>query len=306
MRIATWNINSVRIREQRVRDFLARQDVDILCLQETKCTDEQFPDFTDAGYQQAHCGLHSFNGVAILSRVGLEDPIHDFGQPGFDKDPAAAQPVEARALGALCDGVRVWSLYVPNGREISDLHYTYKLAWLQALARYAASGESVSHRHTSVPTAASPTAQAHSEGTLPVHAGTEEPLVLAGDFNIAPRDEDVWDRTLFDGRTHVTPRERAALRELEKAGLTEATALIQDQFTYWDYQALRFQKGEGMRIDLQFSRGLSARSGFVDRKERAGKGASDHAPVIIDYEHTDTPSVATPQPINESSTCSGY
>lgn len=253
MRIATWNINSVRTREQRVRDFLERSDVDVLCLQETKCTDKQFPDFTDLGYEQAHHGLHSFNGVALLSRVGLEDVLIDFGQPGFDKDLTAPQDLEARAIGAVCGGVRVWSLYVPNGREIRDPHYTYKLRWLDALASYAKKEE------------------------------TEDKLVLTGDFNIAPRDEDVWDRSFFDGKTHVTPNERARLRAFQDANLVEATDMIKDHYTYWDYQALRFQKNEGIRIDLQFSRGVTATSARVDRDERKGKGASDHAPVIVDY-----------------------
>ena len=251
MRIATWNINSVRTREDRVRDFLERSDVDVLCLQETKCTDAQFPDFTDTGYEQAHFGLHSFNGVALLSRVGLENVKTDFGQPGFNKDLDAEQNLEARAIGATCSGVEVWSLYVPNGREISDPHYTYKLRWLRALADYATTGP--------------------------------DKLALVGDFNIAPRDKDVWDRSFFEGKTHVTPRERKALEDLEKAGLTQATALIEDEYTYWDYQAMRFQKGEGMRIDLQYCRGIEAHSAQVDRAERKGKGASDHAPVIVDY-----------------------
>lgn len=251
----------MRTREQRVRDFLERSDVDVLCLQETKCTDAQFPDFNDTGYEQAHFGLHAFNGVAILSRIGLTDIKTDFGQPGFDKDLDADQLLEARAIGATvglgsAEGpVEVWSLYVPNGREIHDPHYSYKLRWLDTLADYAAQGTG--------------------------------PLVLCGDFNIAPRDEDVWDRSVFNGKTHVTPRERAALKKLESVGLTQATEIIHDQYTYWDYQALRFQKDEGIRIDLHYARGLDATAGHVDKDERRGKGASDHAPVIIDY-HADT------------------
>jgi len=159
--------------------------------------------------------------------------------------------VEARAIGAECNGVTVWSLYVPNGREIADPHYTYKLRWLHALADYAAQGP--------------------------------EKLCLVGDFNIAPRDEDVWDRSYFNGKTHVTPRERACLDELEKAGLTAATDLIKDEYTYWDYQAMRFPKNEGIRIDLQYARGITAESARVDRDERKGKEPSDHAPVIVDY-----------------------
>lgn len=269
MRIATWNINSVRIREERVRDFLERSNVDVLCLQETKCTDKQFPDFQDTGYEQAHFGLHSFNGVAILSRVGLENVKTNFGQPGFDKDLTQEQTLEARAIGANCGDVEVWSLYVPNGRDINDPHYSYKLRWLRALANYA-HGEDVSG--TSADTA--------GEAIEPA----ADKLCLTGDFNIAPRDEDVWDRSHFDGKTHVTPNERQALSALEKAGLVQATKLIQDEYTYWDYQAMRFQKGEGMRIDLQFARGLNATAARVDRDERKGKGASDHAPVIVDYE----------------------
>ncbi|WP_426717018.1 exodeoxyribonuclease III [Corynebacterium auriscanis] len=269
MRIATWNINSVRTREDRVREFLTRSDVDVLCLQETKCTDKQFPDFTDTGYEQAHFGLHSFNGVAMLSRVGLKNVKTNFGQPGFDKDLPQDQNMEARAIGATCGDVEVWSLYVPNGREIRDPHYTYKLRWLQALADYAR-GEVTTGR------------SADTQGDTITPA--EDKLCLVGDFNIAPRDEDVWDRSHFDGKTHVTPRERACLAALENAGMEEATKLIEDEYTYWDYQALRFQKGEGMRIDLQYARGISATSGRVDRDERKGKGASDHAPVIIDYE----------------------
>ena len=243
MRVATWNINSVRTREARVRDFLSRSDVDVLCLQETKCTDAQFPDFSDTGYEQAHHGLGSFNGVAVLSRVGIDEVTTDFGQPGFDKDPAAPQEQEARALGVTCGGVRVWSLYVPNGREISD-----------ALASYAEQ----EHR----------------------------PTVVTGDFNITPTDDDVWDPSFFVGKTHVTPRERAALRHLEDAGLTEATAPLHGRYSYWDYQAMRFQRGQGIRIDLQYCRGITPADDpepWVDVDERRGKGASDHAPVIVAY-----------------------
>lgn len=254
MRIATWNINSARIRESRIRDFLVRSDVDVLCLQETKCTDEQFPDFSDTGYAQAHHGDGSFNGVAILSRVGLDSERIDFGQPGFDKDPAADQAPEPRALGAVCGGVEVWSLYVPNGREISDRHYTYKLDFLDALATYV--------------------------------GRTTRPLVLTGDFNIIPTDDDVWDPSLFLGKTHTTPRERAALHHLEDAGLTEATAPLRGSYSYWDYQAMRFQRGQGIRIDLQYCRGIDPAADpapVVDIAERRGKGASDHAPVVVTY-----------------------
>lgn len=262
MRIATWNINSARNREQRVRDFLERSDVDVLCLQETKCTDDQFPDFSDTGYEQAHVGQNAWNGVALLSRVGIEDVRDDFGQPGFDKDPevgadgsagSAGASREPRAIGAVCGGVEVWSLYVPNGREISDRHYTYKLDFLDAMASY-------------------------------LEKKDGGPTVVVGDFNIIPTDEDLWDRSWFEGKTHVTPRERAALDALQtRGGMTEATADLKGVYSYWDYQAMRFQKNQGIRIDLQYCRGVDPSSATVDRDERAGKGASDHAPVIVDY-----------------------
>ncbi|MGP9724854.1 exodeoxyribonuclease III [Corynebacterium sp. AOP40-9SA-29] len=257
MRIASWNINSVRTREQRVRDFLERSDVDVLCLQETKCTDAQFPDFSDLGYEHAHAGENAWNGVAILSRVGLQDVRTDFGQPGFSKDPAEEPVTEPRAIGAVCGGVEVWSLYVPNGREISDRHFTYKLDFLDALASYLETGK---------------------DGSPAV------PVVVVGDFNIIPTDEDLWDRSWFEGKTHVTPRERAALEAIrERGGMTEATAPLKGTYSYWDYQAMRFQKNQGIRIDLQYSRGVEPSSPSVDRNERSGKGASDHAPVIVEY-----------------------
>lgn len=258
MRIATWNINSIRTRESRVRDFLARTDVDVVCLQETKCTDEQFPDFSDTGFAQAHHGNGAFNGVAVLSRLGFDGgasaAVTDFGQPGFAKDPDAPQDREARALGVVCGGVEIWSLYVPNGREIHDRHYTYKLDFLAALASYSST--------------------------------RTNPLILTGDFNIIPTDEDAWDPSVFRGHTHVTPRERAALKALEDAGLTESTAPLRGQYSYWDYQALRFQRGQGIRIDLQYCRGIAPVSDpapHVDVDERRGTGASDHAPVLVTY-----------------------
>ncbi|AIT61888.1 exodeoxyribonuclease III [Corynebacterium doosanense] len=264
MRIATWNVNSVRSRADRMIDFLKRHDIDVLAVQETKVRDDKFPYlvFEEAGYQVAHVGYSQWNGVAIISRVGLEDVADHFpGQPGFHKDPAKPQDAEARAVGATCGGVRVWSLYVPNGREIGDPHYDYKLAFFYALAR-------------------------HTEQELQQH----EKLVLMGDFNVAPRDEDVWDISLFEGKTHITEPERAAMAMLEDAGLREVTRdLTHEHYTYWDYKSMRFQKGEGMRIDFQLaSQKLAgqAKDAFVDTEERSGKGASDHAPVVVEY--TDT------------------
>ncbi|MCZ9309716.1 exodeoxyribonuclease III [Corynebacterium uberis] len=264
MRIATWNVNSARTRADRIAAFLHRHDVDVAALQETKCTDAQFPAelFEDAGYSVAHTGLNQWNGVAILSRVGLEDVETSFpGQPGFAKDPHKPQNIEARALGATCGGVRVWSLYVPNGREIADPHYDYKLRWLWAL---------------------------RDAVTAQLDADPGMALALMGDFNIAPCDEDVWDMDYFQGRTHITEPERAAFQGLLESGLTEVTRArtLDTRYTYWDYTQGRFGKNEGMRIDFQLASDALARTvtgAFIDVEERAGKGASDHAPVVVDY-----------------------
>ncbi|MDO4686946.1 MAG: exodeoxyribonuclease III [Corynebacterium sp.] len=257
MRIVNWNVNSIRTRADRVLDFLQRHNVDILAMQETKCKDEQFPylAFEQAGYEIAHVGYNQWNGVAILSRVGLTDVEDHFpGQPGFHKEPDQPQALEARAIGATCGGVRVWSLYVPNGREIADRHYDYKLRWLDALCRYASQ--------------------------------SPELAVYLGDFNIAPLDSDVWDMAAFAGATHVTEPERAAFAMFEEAGLVETTRKFDPGYSYWDYKGARFQRNEGMKIDFQLASPALAKlatGGFIDREERAGKGASDHAPVVMDY-----------------------
>lgn len=252
MRIATWNINSVRTRADRAAAFLERNDIDVLAMQETKCSDDKFPysTFEALGYEVAHVGYHQWNGVAIISRVGLENVRDHFeGQPGFDKDPAKPQHREARAVGATCNGVEIWSLYIPNGREIGDPHYDYKLDFLWRLAE---------------------------------NIDTTRPQVFCGDFNIAPTDADVWDRGFFEGKTHVTEPERAAFDALIEAGLTQVRH--PEPYSYFDYKGYRFQKGEGMLIDFE----LASISGeaFVDLEERKGKGASDHAPVIADYDIT--------------------
>ncbi len=258
MRLATWNVNSIRARVDRVLAFLERSGTDVLAIQETKARDDQFPEdaFRAAGYEVAHHGLSQWNGVAIASRLPIEDVEIGFeGMPTWG-EPAAA---EARALGATVGGVRVWSLYVPNGRTLEDPHYQYKLHWLSAL-RTAAQGW----------TAADPDAQ----------------IALVGDWNIAPRDEDVWDMAALAGATHVSPAEREALAALGEAGFEEVTrAHTPGAFTYWDYQRLRFPRNEGMRIDLVLaSRALAARvrAAHIDRNERKGKGASDHVPVVVD------------------------
>jgi exodeoxyribonuclease-3 len=259
MRLATWNVNSIRTRVDRVVAFLERSGTDVLAMQETKCRDEQFPAlaFEAAGYEVVHHGLNQWNGVAVASRVGISDV--EVGFPGMPTwgDPAAA---EARALGVTCDGVRVWSLYVPNGRAVGDPHYVYKLEWMAAL-REAAGGW----------LADDPDAQ----------------IALVGDWNIAPRDEDVWDMSLFTGATHVSEPERAAFRALEDIGFTEVTRPHVQQYTYWDYQQLRFPRNEGMRIDfVQASPELAAHvvGAQIDRDERKGKAPSDHVPVIVDLD----------------------
>jgi exodeoxyribonuclease III len=258
VRIATWNVNSARARLERIVAWVGRSDVDVVALQETKCKDDQFPTerFEAIGYQVAHHGHSQWNGVAILSRVGIEDVELGFpGQPGWG-EPLAA---EARAIGATCGGVRVWSLYVPNGRQLGDPHLDYKLDWLGKL-REAGSGW----------LAADPRAQ----------------VALVGDWNVAPRDEDVWDMAVFQHSTHVSPPERAAFQAIVDAGYSDVVrAYTEGQFTYWDYTQLRFPKKQGMRIDFVLATpALAARvtGAMIDRQERKGKGASDHAPVIVD------------------------
>ncbi len=260
MRLATWNVNSIRSRADRVAAWLERSDVDVLALQETKCRDDQFPEmvFSALGYEVAHVGHSQWNGVAILSRVGVEDVEIGFpGQPTWGDEPAT----EARALGATCGGVRVWSLYVPNGRALADPHYLYKLEWLAAL-RTAAAGW----------LADDPAAQ----------------VALVGDWNIAPQDDDVWDMSVFATSTHVSEPERAAFRAIVEAGYADVVrpyAPGPGVYTYWDYVRLRFPRREGMRIDfLLGSPALTAHvdGALIDREERKGKGASDHAPVVVD------------------------
>ena len=261
MKLATWNVNSIRARLDRVVSWVERSDVDVVAIQETKVTDEKFPydRFAEIGYQVAHHGFSQWNGVAILSRVGIEDVQHGFTDiPAFG-DPAVT---EARAIGALCGGVRVWSLYFPNGRTLDDPHYLYKLAWYEALRADAAGW-----------LAADPSAQ----------------IALCGDFNVAPTDDDVWDMAAFDGSTHVSAAERAAFHSLVDAGFTDVVRPHTPgpgTFTYWDYQQLRFAKRQGMRIDFALcSPGLATEvtSAHIDREERKGKGASDHAPVVIEF-----------------------
>jgi exodeoxyribonuclease-3 len=265
VRLATWNVNSIRSRADRVEAFLRRQDVDVLALQETKARDDQFPQerFEALGYQVAHVGYSQWNGVAILSRVGLDDVEIGFpGQPCWSSSPTHPDPAtEARALGATCGGVRVWSLYVPNGRTLTDPHYAYKLEWLAALRTTAAGW-----------LAGDPAAQ----------------VALVGDWNIAPQDDDVWDMSVFAHSTHVSEPERAAFRAFIDDGYADVVRPYTPGpgvYTYWDYTQLRFPRREGMRIDFVLgSPALAGRvtGALIDREERKGKGASDHAPVIVE------------------------
>jgi exodeoxyribonuclease-3 len=262
MRIATWNVNSLRARIDRVTAFLERTDIDVLALQETKAADDKFPvqAFTDAGYQVARHGISQWNGVAIASRVGLDDVAVGLpGGPGYG-DPEVQ---EARAIGARCAGVEIWSLYIPNGRELGHPHYAYKLQWLASL---------------------------RDLGAARLAADPQALVVLGGDFNVAPQDDDVWDMAAFEGLTHVSQPERDAFAEVVGAGFADLVrphAPGPGVYTYWDYQQLRFPRKEGMRIDfLLGSPAVQAAmsSAFIDRQERKGKGASDHAPVIIDID----------------------
>ncbi|MGO9489420.1 MAG: exodeoxyribonuclease III [Solirubrobacteraceae bacterium] len=254
MRIATWNVNSLPARMPRVLEWLELAQPDVLCLQETKVAEAAFPhaELERAGYESHADGDGRYNGVAILSRVGAQDVSRGFpGEPGFP-DP------ERRAISASCGGVRVWSIYAPNGRELDSPHYAYKLAWLRGLAD-----------------AVGPEAEAG------------RPLAVCGDFNVAPADSDVWDPAAFVGSTHVSAAEREALGEILARGLTDVhpRALKGEPFTYWDYRAGMFHKGMGMRIDLVLLGRETARGvldAYIDRDARKGTRPSDHAPVVVD------------------------
>jgi exodeoxyribonuclease III len=257
VRLATWNVNSVKQRLPRLLPWLDERAPDVVCLQETKLADDAFrkllgDELADRGYEAALHGEATWNGVAILSRVGLEDVV-----PGLDGAPGFPHP-EARAVSATCGGIRVVSVYVPNGREPDSEHYQYKLAWLASLGKMVASGP--------------------------------DAMVVCGDMNIAPADEDVFDPEAYVGHTHVTAPERAALADLEALGLRD---VVRDRwanervFTYWDYRAGMFHQDLGMRIDLVLAKDPVAgrvKAAWVDRKARKGSGPSDHAPVIIDLD----------------------
>jgi exodeoxyribonuclease-3 len=264
MRLATWNVNSIRARVDRVTDWLARADVDVLAMQETKCADDQFPTmpFAAIGYDVVHCGFNQWNGVAIASRVGIDDVQVGFdAQPTWSDRPDIAEAAEARALAATCDGVQVWSLYIPNGRTVDSPHYGYKLAWLGALR------DTAQQWLTDNPDAQ---------------------IALTGDWNIAPTDEDVWSVEAYRGSTHVTGPERAAFNAIVGAGFGDVVRPFAPGpavYTYWDYTQLRFPKNRGMRIDFILgSPALAQRVSHAEivRQERKGKSPSDHAPVLVE------------------------
>ena len=257
MRIVTWNVNSIGARLERVLAWLEANQPDVVALQELKCTDDAFPvmQIQALGYDVATWGTGRWNGVALLSRVGLADVTI-----GLTNQPPYEDAVEPRAIGATCDGVRVWSVYVPNGREPGHDHFQYKLTWFDALR------ETIAAELSSAP---------------------ELPLAVIGDFNVAPTDDDVWDISQFTDSTHVTPEERAALESVRSIGLSDVMprALKGNPYTFWDYRAAAFGRGWGMRIDLVYANDpfvTRVSDAWIDREERKGKGASDHAPVVVD------------------------
>ncbi|MBV9661417.1 MAG: exodeoxyribonuclease III [Acidimicrobiales bacterium] len=257
MRIATWNVNSLKARLPRVEEWLGYARPDVLCLQETKLSDAAFPHmaFAAQGYESVHHGDRQWNGVAILSRVGISDPVAGFVS---SLEPDA----DTRLISAWCGGVHVSSVYVPNGRSVDSDHYEYKLAWMAKLRQH-------------VDSLGKP----------------GDPVAVGGDFNIAPADTDVWDPAHFVGSTHVSEPERRALAELEDWGLVDAfRGRYPDEdglYSYWDYRAGDFHEHRGMRIDLILmtaSLASRVRWALVDRNARKGKLPSDHAPVFVDLD----------------------
>ncbi len=278
MRIATWNVNSLKARMERVEEWLAQRSPDVLLMQETKLADEAAPEmpFAMAGYSLTHHGEGRWNGVAIASRVGISDVVTNFGDgpvrhsPGpetgisalveaLEAEASEASADEARMISAVCRGIRVVSVYAPNGRALDTPFYRAKLAWFDRLARW-----------------------------LREACDPAEPLLIGGDFNVAPEDADVYDMADFAGATHVSEPERAAVAALREWGLVDAYRLHHPEpgrFSWWDYRAGNFHKGLGMRIDhLYVTRSVADRctSAEIDRDARKGKLPSDHAPVYID------------------------
>ena len=255
-RVVTWNVNSLKARRERVLEWMSDVQPDVLCLQETKMTDDAFPalDFEALGYESVHFGQGRWNGVAIISKVGLTDPVVNFA-PGIEPD------TDARIVTATCGGIRVSSVYVPNGRAIDDPHYTYKLSWLDRL-------------------------RAHLESDTDPSAD----VIVTGDFNIAPADIDVYDVSKLAMSTHVTLAERDRLAALEDWGLVDIMRRHYPHdriYSWWDYRSGDFHMGRGLRIDLVLGSASvmeRARWSTVDRNARKGPSPSDHAPVVVDID----------------------
>ena len=251
MKIVTWNVNSLTARWPRVSGWLEAHSPEVVLIQETKQTDVKFPfdELASLGYESAHYGQGQWNGVAILSKIGLDDVTRGFG----DEDP------EARLIGATCGGVRVYSCYVPNGRALDNPHYLYKLNWLANLRE------------------------------LLVGRPASTPHVVGGDFNVAPSDLDCYDPAAFVGATHVSEPERSALRALEATGLVDVTRALHPEepcFSWWDYRNGAFRRGWGLRIDLLYvdaSVLAGTTASYVDRDARKGEKPSDHAPVVVEF-----------------------
>jgi exodeoxyribonuclease III len=251
--IATWNVNSLKARLPRVQAWVEEVQPDVLCMQETKLAQEKFPHdaFTDMGYESAHFGQGQWNGVAIISKVGLADVVQNFA-PGIEPDH------EARFLTATCGGIRISSCYVPNGRELDNDHYQYKLSWLKRL-----------------------------RATLDAANKPTDDVIVCGDFNIAPEDKDVWDVKQFENATHVSVPEREALAHVCAFGMEDTFRHFHQEsgiYSWWDYRGGSFYKGHGMRIDyLLATKSVMDRSTWVgiDRNARKGESPSDHVPVMV-------------------------
>jgi exodeoxyribonuclease-3 len=256
VRIATWNVNSLKARMPRVEEWLELAQPDVLCMQETKLSDDKFPAmaFQALGYDSVHHGQGQWNGVAILSKVGIEDPTN-----GFDVGVVDPYEGDARLVAARCGGIKVVCVYVPNGRQVGTEFYDRKLDWLGCLYEWLAGNNT-----------------------------PDDPVMVLGDFNVAPEDRDLWSPKAFAGSTHVTEPERAAVARLREWGFEDAFRHVYDEdglFTYWDYRAGDFHQHRGMRIDLVYATKPvidRVEWALVDRNARKGKGPSDHAPVIVD------------------------
>jgi exodeoxyribonuclease-3 len=254
VRIATWNVNSLRVRMPHLQDWLAANAVDAIALQETKLADAEFPcgDFTTLGFNQAYCGQRTYNGVAILARSALADVVP--GIPGFEDD-------HKRVLAATLDDVRVIDVYVPNGQTVGSDKFEYKLRWLAALERYV------------------------------IASLAEYPrLVVLGDYNIAPEERDVHDPQAWQGSVHVSEPERAALGSLLATGLSDCFRLFEQPektYSWWDYRMLAFRRNRGLRIDLILASEEMAQkcaACHIDRAPRKLERPSDHAPVVATFD----------------------